>query len=148
MSCTKAAFASNDAGRDQTCHHRPRIAWPCQARVFASGKALFSPLAVRISHALRLRGLSATAQLSAGRARASKGGGTMIRRLRALGGVLELAPCDPATASCGGSLDHKPCRIGFASIVQISQSLRGTGGTLVAFSQISSNSMRSLTIIE
>ena len=39
--------------------------------------------------------------------------------------------------SSGGSLDHKPRRIGFANIVQISQSLRGTGGALVAFSQIS-----------
>jgi FixJ family two-component response regulator len=38
--------------------------------------------------------------------------------------------------SSGGSLDHKPRRIGFANIVQISQSLRGTGGTLVAFSQM------------
>jgi hypothetical protein len=71
----------------------------------------------------------------------------MIRRLRALGRVLEFARCDPATAFVGGSLDHKPCWIGFAIIVQINQSLRGTGGTLVAFSQISSNSMRSLTII-
>lgn len=71
----------------------------------------------------------------------------MIRRLRALGRVLEFARCVPRMLSSGGSLDHKPCRIGFAIIVQINQSLRGTGGTLVAFSQISSNSMRSVTII-
>ena len=71
----------------------------------------------------------------------------MIRRLRALGRVLEFARCVPRMLSSGGSLDHKPCRIGFAIIVRINQSLRGTGGTLVAFSQISSNSMRSVTII-
>ena len=71
----------------------------------------------------------------------------MIRRLRAPGRALEFARCDPATAFVRWSLDHKPCRIGFAIIVQISQSLRGTGGTLVAFSQTSSNSMRSATII-
>ena len=71
----------------------------------------------------------------------------MIRRLRALGRVLEFARCVPRMLLSGGSLDHKPCRIGFAIIVKISQSLRGTGGTLVAFSQISSNSMRSVTII-
>ena len=70
----------------------------------------------------------------------------MIRRLRALGRILEFARCDPATASSGGSLDHKPCRIGFAIIVQLNQSLQGTGGTLVAFSQISSNSMRRVTL--
>jgi hypothetical protein len=71
----------------------------------------------------------------------------MIQRLRALGRVLEFARCIPRLLSSGGSLDYKPCRIGFAIIVQINQSLRGTGGTLVAFSQISSNSMRSVTII-
>lgn len=59
----------------------------------------------------------------------------MIRRLRALGRVLEFARCDPATAFVRRRLHHKPCRIGFAIIVQISQSLRGIGGTLVAFSQ-------------
>ena len=71
----------------------------------------------------------------------------MIRRLRALGRVLEFARCVPRMLSSGGSLDHKPCRIGLAIIVQISQSLRGTGGTLVAFSQISSNSMRTVTMM-
>ena len=71
----------------------------------------------------------------------------MIRRLRALGRALEFACCDPATAFVRRKPHHKPCRIGFAIIVQINQSLRGTGGTLVAFSQISSNSMRSVTII-
>ena len=59
----------------------------------------------------------------------------MIRRLRALGRVLEFAAAIPRPHSSGGSLDHKPCRIGFAIIVQINQSLRGTGGTLVAFSK-------------
>jgi hypothetical protein len=53
---------------------------------------------VCISDALRLRGLSPTAQLSAGRARASKGGGTIIRRPRALRRVIEFARCDPAPA--------------------------------------------------
>jgi hypothetical protein len=67
----------------------------------------------------------------------------MMRRLRALGRVPEI----PRLFSSGGSLDHKPCRIGFAIIVQINQSLQGTGGILVAFSQISSNSMRSLALI-
>jgi hypothetical protein len=47
----------------------------------------------------------------------------------------------------GGSLDRKPSQIGFAIIVQVSQSLRGTDGTPVAFSQTSSNSMRSVTIV-
>ena len=71
----------------------------------------------------------------------------MIRRLMALGRVLDSPAAIPRLLSSDGSLDHKPCRIGFAIIVKISQSLRGTGGTLVAFSQISSNSMRSVTII-
>ena len=71
----------------------------------------------------------------------------MIRKLRAPGRVLELPAAIPRLLSSGGSLDHKPCRIGFAIIVQINQSLRGTGGTLVAFSQISSNSIRSVTRI-
>ena len=73
----------------------------------------------------------------------------MIQRLRALGRVLArvrpLRSRDcfrPAEASI---TSH--AWIGFAIIVQINQSLRGTGGTLVAFSQISSNSMRSVTII-
>ena len=71
----------------------------------------------------------------------------MIRRLMALGRVLDSPAAIPRLLSSGGSLDHKPCRIGFAIIVQISQSLRGTGGTLVACSQISSNLMRGVTII-
>ena len=66
----------------------------------------------------------------------------MIRRLRALGRVLEFAAAIPRLLSSGGSLDHNAW-IGFAIIVQISQSLRGTGGTLVAFS---SNPMRSVTM--
>ena len=71
----------------------------------------------------------------------------MIRRLRALGRVLEFARCDPATAFVRRKPRSQAMRIGFAIIVQINQSLRGTGGTLVAFSQISSNSMRSVTMI-
>jgi len=71
----------------------------------------------------------------------------MIRRLMALGRVLDSPAAIPRLLSSGGSLDHKPRRIGFAIIVRINQSLRGIGGTLVAFSQISSNSMRSVTII-
>ena len=35
----------------------------------------------------------------------------MIRRLMALGRILEFARCDPASAFVRGSLDHKPCRI-------------------------------------
>ena len=65
----------------------------------------------------------------------------MIRRLRALGRVSSPAAI-PRLLSSGGSLDHKPCRIGFAIIVQINQSLRGTGGTLVAFSRISFDAER------
>jgi len=48
--------------------------------------------------------------------------------------VLEFACCEPAIAfGPAESLDHKLCRIGFAIIVQISQSLRCIGGTLVAY---------------
>jgi hypothetical protein len=41
----------------------------------------------------------------------------MIRRLRALGRVLELTRCEPATAFVRRKPDHKPCRIGFAIMV-------------------------------
>ena len=58
----------------------------------------------------------------------------MIRRLRALGRVLEFARYDPATAFVRRKPRSQAMRIGFAIIVQINQSLRGTGGTLVAFS--------------
>jgi hypothetical protein len=72
----------------------------------------------------------------------------MIRRLRALGRDLRVRPLRYRYCfSSGGSLDQTPHRIGFAIIVRINQSLRGTGGTLMAFSQISSNSIRSVTII-
>jgi hypothetical protein len=43
-------------------------------------------------------------------------------------------------------LDHKPWRPSFAIVVEISQSLWGTGLVLVAFSHTSSNFMRSIGI--
>lgn len=71
----------------------------------------------------------------------------MIRRLRTLGRVLTSPAAIPRLLSSGGRLDHKPCRIGIAIIIQINQSLRGTGGTLVAFSELTANSARSSTPI-
>src|SRR5215475_9239800 len=50
---------------------------------------------LRISNACRLGGSSPAPQLSAGRRRASKGGGTMIRRLTAPGRGPEVARYDP-----------------------------------------------------
>ena len=84
-------FATSSAGRDQTCHHRRRIAWLCQTCDFRSNWALFSPLGfivavrrsslftiapdelVRFSDACSLRRSRSAAQLSAVRRRASKG---------------------------------------------------------------------------
>jgi hypothetical protein len=71
----------------------------------------------------------------------------MIRRLRALGRALEFARCDPATAL----VRRKPRSQAMPDWVRNHRpdkpKFRGTDGTLVAFSQISSNSMWSGTIV-
>ena len=54
-----------------------------------------------------------------------------------LGQLLEFASCDPGNAFVWREPRSQPRPIGFENTAQISQSLRGTGGTLVAFSQIS-----------
>jgi hypothetical protein len=60
----------------------------------------------------------------------------------------QVAPSDPgAPVRSAEVLHHKPCRLSFAIVVKISQSLWGTGIALVAFSPTSGNSMQSVGIV-
>ena len=91
------------------------------------------PWSVRPSFACRLRRSLQAPQLSAGRDRASKWGTKPIRRLTMLGRGPKVANRDPGAPPAGQSPDEKSWRPRFASIVGISQSLRGPGTASVAF---------------
>jgi hypothetical protein len=91
------------------------------------------PWSVRLPFACRLRRSSPAPQLSAGRRRPSRWGTKPIPKLTTFRRDPKVADRDPGAPSVSQSLGQKSWRQSFASIVGISQSLRGTGIASVAF---------------